>query len=278
MGSVLTPSFVGVENALDLPQAATPLRPVQRRLSGEDPAARPAAQAGASGRSNAACAFGTSAPPSSPGPLRLSGPAIYQPLARIGAGCSSGWRGKGRIRSLPLGGGWTDHRDFPAPSGRTFIEQYRERKAAAAESSAPAVLSAPACFARAPPRGTPLSWGGPATAARPRPGASIASATVRRCRVWRLSRRSRAARWRRGSSVVQNGQAVAIVFGCCGSACSTRSRLIRLPMCSSIQKRPPPAAQHIAWLRFSGNSSGCVAQTAARTRRGASYSPLCLPR
>jgi L-lactate dehydrogenase complex protein LldF len=36
---------------------------------------------------------------------------------------------KGRIRSLPLAGGWTAQRDFPAPSGRTFIEQYRSRKA-----------------------------------------------------------------------------------------------------------------------------------------------------
>jgi len=41
------------------------------------------------------------------------------------------WLGgdKGRIRSLPMAGGWTAHRDFPAPSGKTFIEQYRARKA-----------------------------------------------------------------------------------------------------------------------------------------------------
>ena len=33
-----------------------------------------------------------------------------------------------RIRSLPIGAGWTVSRDFPAPSGRTFREMYRERR------------------------------------------------------------------------------------------------------------------------------------------------------
>ena len=30
--------------------------------------------------------------------------------------------GKGRFRYLPLAGGWTKHRDMPAPEGRTFQE------------------------------------------------------------------------------------------------------------------------------------------------------------
>jgi L-lactate dehydrogenase complex protein LldF len=57
-------------------------------------------------------------------------PEIYRPLTRIGARVLN-WLGgdKGRIRSLPFAGGWTDHRDFPAPSGRTFIDLYRERQA-----------------------------------------------------------------------------------------------------------------------------------------------------
>src|SRR6266849_354147 len=33
-----------------------------------------------------------------------------------------------RFLSLPLAGGWTKHRDFPAPEGRTFQEMWAERR------------------------------------------------------------------------------------------------------------------------------------------------------
>jgi len=129
MGSVLTPSYVGVENALDLPQAATlcgqcsvvcpvkiPLPDLLRRLRERqvERGLRPWYERAAL----RAWAFAA---------VR---PEIYRPLAWLGARVLN-WLGgdKGRIRSLPLAGGWTDHRDFPAPSGRTFIEQYRNRKA-----------------------------------------------------------------------------------------------------------------------------------------------------
>ncbi len=129
MGAVLTPSYVGVENALDLPQAATlcgqcsvvcpvkiPLPDLLRKLREKqvERGLRPwYERAGI-----AAWAFAARRP------------ALYQPLTRIGVRVLK-WLGgdKGRIRSLPLVGGWTAHRDFPAPSGRTFIEMYRARKA-----------------------------------------------------------------------------------------------------------------------------------------------------
>jgi L-lactate dehydrogenase complex protein LldF len=38
--------------------------------------------------------------------------------------------GRGRYRSLPLAGGWTKYRDFPAPEGRTFQEQWAARRKA----------------------------------------------------------------------------------------------------------------------------------------------------
>ena len=129
MGSVLTPSYVGVDKALDLPQAATlcgqcsvvcpvkiPLPDLLRKLRQRqvERGLRPWYERAAIG----AWAFAARRP------------ALYRPLTRIGARVLK-WMGgeKGRIRSLPLAGGWTAQRDFPAPSGRTFIEQYRSRKA-----------------------------------------------------------------------------------------------------------------------------------------------------
>jgi L-lactate dehydrogenase complex protein LldF len=36
-------------------------------------------------------------------------------------------RKTGRFARLPLASGWTDHRDMPAPQGKTFQAQWRER-------------------------------------------------------------------------------------------------------------------------------------------------------
>jgi L-lactate dehydrogenase complex protein LldF len=58
-------------------------------------------------------------------------PALYRRLTRWAI-----WllhrlgRGRGRFRHLPLASGWTRHRDFPAPAGDTFMQQYRARRAA----------------------------------------------------------------------------------------------------------------------------------------------------
>ena len=44
-------------------------------------------------------------------------------------------RRKGRFRSLPLAGGWTDWRDMPAPEGKTFHQLWAERQAARTANS-----------------------------------------------------------------------------------------------------------------------------------------------
>jgi L-lactate dehydrogenase complex protein LldF len=59
----------------------------------------------------------------------LVGPAIAM-MHRLG-------RRKGSFRKIPMGGGWTSQRDFPAPEGPSFMSQYRSaRKSAAREGSA----------------------------------------------------------------------------------------------------------------------------------------------
>ena len=35
---------------------------------------------------------------------------------------------QGLLHRLPFAGGWTDGRDLPAPSGRTFRELYRKQR------------------------------------------------------------------------------------------------------------------------------------------------------
>ncbi|MGZ9030055.1 MAG: LutB/LldF family L-lactate oxidation iron-sulfur protein [Burkholderiaceae bacterium] len=130
MGSVLTPSYVGVENALDLPQAATlcsqcsvvcpvkiPLPDLLRKLREKqwDRGLRPWYEKVGVG----VWAYAAMRPS-----LYAFGSRIAVRVLRWMGGSSK------RIRSLPVGAGWTVSRDFPAPSGRTFREMYRDRKQA----------------------------------------------------------------------------------------------------------------------------------------------------
>jgi len=128
MGSVLTPSYVGLDKALDLPHAATlcgqcqvvcpvkiPLPDLLRKLRerqferGLRPWYEKAALAG----------WGWAA----------RTPSVYRLGARMAARVLRWIGGERRmIRSLPLASGWTDQRDFPAPSGKTFMELYRQRQ------------------------------------------------------------------------------------------------------------------------------------------------------
>jgi L-lactate dehydrogenase complex protein LldF len=129
MGSVLTPSDVGLENALDLPQAATlcgqcevvcpvkiPLPELLRQLRQKqvEQRLRPwPERVGFAAWGFVACR-----------------PALYRLAARIAARVLNWMGGEQRlIRALPFASGWTGQRDFPAPSGRTFIDLYRERSA-----------------------------------------------------------------------------------------------------------------------------------------------------
>ena len=128
MGAVLTPSLIGVEEGGLLPNAST-----------------------FCGRCEAVCPMRIPLPKMmrhwrekefekrlTPGAARqglglwawfAARPALY----RLGTGMAmrmlrlmSGRRR--RLKSLPLGRGWTDHRDFPAPEGRTFMSQWKERR------------------------------------------------------------------------------------------------------------------------------------------------------
>lgn len=128
MGAVLTPSYVGLDKALDLPHAATlcgqcqvvcpvkiPLPDLLRKLRerqferGLRPWYETAALAG----------WGWAA----------RNPSVYRLGARVAARVLRWMGGERRmIRSLPMASGWTDQRDFPAPSGKTFMDLYRQQQ------------------------------------------------------------------------------------------------------------------------------------------------------
>ncbi|HJV85436.1 MAG TPA: LutB/LldF family L-lactate oxidation iron-sulfur protein [Noviherbaspirillum sp.] len=128
MGSVLTPSYAGLENALDLPQASTlcgechvvcpvkiPLPDLLRKLREKqvDEHLRPASER----LGLMAWAF------------LAKRPALYRLATRIGVRLMHFMAGgKKTISKLPGASGWTDYREMPAPSGKTFREMYKERR------------------------------------------------------------------------------------------------------------------------------------------------------
>ncbi len=127
MGSVLTPSYVGLEKTLDLPQAATlcgechvvcpmkiPLPDLLRKLREKqfDRGLRPLSER-----------IGLAA-------WRFAArrPLLYRPLVRMASRLMRWAAGRdARISRLPGGGGWTDTRDLPVSTGATFKERWARR-------------------------------------------------------------------------------------------------------------------------------------------------------
>jgi len=128
MGSVLTPSYVGLENALDLPHAATlcgecsvacpvkiPLPDLLRKLREKqvDRGLRPWTER-----------LGIRA-----WSWFAQHPRLYALATRVAARYLRFQGGGARMIShLPFGKGWTLGREMPAPPGKTFRELYAKRK------------------------------------------------------------------------------------------------------------------------------------------------------
>jgi L-lactate dehydrogenase complex protein LldF len=127
MGSVLTPSLVGLHQSGDLPNASTvcgrcdsvcpvriPLTAMMRRLRERQFEARENATL-------ARWALKSWA-------MLATRPTLYRMVSRLAArGLRGVAAGRGRLARLPFAGGWTRHRDLPTPAGETFAEQWRKR-------------------------------------------------------------------------------------------------------------------------------------------------------
>jgi len=128
IGSILTPALVGVENAKHLPHASSlcgrcesvcPVRiPIPKLLRHwrEEEFTRgitPAVQRSGLGL----------------WAWFAKHPALYRFAARWGTRLLRLIAdGRGSVSVLPLAGGWTKHRDFPAPQGKTFHDQWRAQR------------------------------------------------------------------------------------------------------------------------------------------------------
>ena len=128
IGAVLTPAYVGLENALDLPNAATmcnqcgvvcpvkiPLPDLMRKLREQqiERGLRPWSE-------RLALRFWAWVA------LR---PAAYASIARLLAAVGRWAGGSTRLmHRLPGGASWSRYRDMPAPPGKTFRELYRRRR------------------------------------------------------------------------------------------------------------------------------------------------------
>ncbi len=130
MGSVLTPSLIGVDKSAQLPNASTfcgkcesvcpvkiPLPKLMRHWREREFERHLTPKAT---RSNLALWA-----------WFARRPGWYRAATRVGAfGLGLMGRKKGRFTSLPFAGGWTGGRDLPAPEGATFFAQYNKQQKA----------------------------------------------------------------------------------------------------------------------------------------------------
>ena len=128
MGSVLTPLFTGLDNALDLPNACTlngrcgevcpvkiPLPDLLRRLRHEQHKAglRPALE----GRALTLWRW------------LATRPALYHAAERVKVRLLAAWaRGRKTLDWFPFARGWFGVRDLPTPPGRTFLELWHAKR------------------------------------------------------------------------------------------------------------------------------------------------------
>ncbi len=128
MGAVLTPTLIGVDKGGHLPNASTfcgrcesvcPMKiplPKMMRHWREREFERHLSPATVRGGISLWAFF-------------AKRPALYRLATRVAVKAMAlASRGKGRFSALPLAGGWTQYRDFPAPQGQTFQAQWSKKR------------------------------------------------------------------------------------------------------------------------------------------------------
>ncbi len=128
IGSVLTPALIGVKEAGNLPNASTfcgkcadvcPMKiPLPKLMRHWREAEFNAGDVPAGYKSG----------------LKMwayfaKRPKLYHLAAKLGIPALSLFGRRGRFAKMPFAGGWTKHRDLPAPQGRTFQQLWAERQA-----------------------------------------------------------------------------------------------------------------------------------------------------
>ena len=127
MGSVLTPSFIGVEEGGKLPNASTfcgrceqvcpmriPLPKMMRHYRAQE------YERGLSSRTSRWALKAWAFLATRPKLYQLMTGIVIRLLGDLG-------RRRGRFSKLPLAGGWTDHREMMAPRGRTFQQLWEAK-------------------------------------------------------------------------------------------------------------------------------------------------------